>query len=220
MLLKPKFNYCVLLILLITLVVPLTGCNRSALRIPGASEPFPETKTAYIAKTNSSYAIVVNTPLDLREKHYDEKVAGTGWTGCSTDPFWATNAPTVIQRSLIKELQDSRIFSKVATKPISPNDIIMKTEIHAFCSSTYGFIIGRVAGITSLRIILEQNGKVLLDRKFEKVVTDADEEYTGSQAGFIEQAMSETMADSLREVEKNMLKQFDIKIGTLSGRIR
>jgi hypothetical protein len=70
-----------------------------------------------------------------------------------------------------------------------------------------GFLFIRVAGITSLRVPLEQNGKVLLDRKFEKVITDADKEYTGSQVGFIEQAMQVTMADSLRELLKDMLKQ-------------
>ena len=58
-------------------------------------------------------------------------------------------------------------------------------------------------------MILEQNGKILLDRKFEKVVTDADKEYTGSKAGFLEQAMKVTMADSLRELLKDMFKQFE-----------
>jgi len=220
MLLKLKFSIPVLMILFIVLVVFLSGCSRSAARIPGASLPFPETKTAYVAKTKSPYNIVVKTPVDLREKHYGEKVAGTDWTGCSTDPFWATDAPTIIQKRLMKELQDSLLFYKVAAEPSSPNDIIMKTEIHAFCSRSYGFIIIRVAGITSLRVVLEQNGKVLLDRKFEKVVTDADKEYTGSQATFIEQAMSVTMADSLRELQKDMLKQFDIEISALNARER
>ncbi len=91
------------------------------------------------------------------------------------------------------------------------SDVIMKTEIHAFCSQAVGFIYLRVAGISALRITLEQNGKVLLDRKFEKVVTDADKEYTGSQVTFIEQAMMVTMADSLRELLKNMLEQLEME---------
>ncbi len=45
--------------------------------------------------------------------------------------------------------------------------------------------------------------------KFDKVVTDADKEYTGSRAGFLEQAMKVTMADSLRELIKDMLKQVE-----------
>jgi hypothetical protein len=53
------------------------------------------------------------------------------------------------------------------------------------------------------------NGQILLDRKFEKVVTDADKEYTGSKADFLEQAMKVTMADSLRELLRVMLKQFE-----------
>jgi ABC-type uncharacterized transport system auxiliary subunit len=218
--LKPKFTFSVLMILLVAFVFFLNGCSRSAARIPGASLPFPETKTAYIAKTNYPYTIVVKTPVDLREKHYGENVAGTKWTGCSTDPFWGTDAPTVIHKRLTKEIQDSHLFSKVVTEPNGPNDIIMKTEIHAFCSQSYGFVVIRVAGITSLRIILEQNGKMLLDRKFEKVITDADKEYTGSQVSFIEQAMSVTMADSLRELQKDMLKQFEADIGTRRNRER
>jgi len=90
----------------------------------------------------------------------------------------------------------------------------MKTEIRAFCSQARGFFWVRVAGISSLRVILEQNGKVLLDRKFEKVVTDADKEYTGSQVSFIEQAMKVTMADSLRELLKDMFKQFEVEAKT------
>ena len=46
---------------------------------------------------------------------------------------------------------------------------------------------------------MERDGMVLMDKKFERVVTDADPEYSGSQVTFIEQAMRATMADSLRE---------------------
>lgn len=211
--LKQQFTFSVWMIFSITFVICLTGCSRSAARIPGASFPFPEKNTGYIAKTIHPYTIVVKTPVDLREQHYGEKVAGTDWTGCSTDPFWATDAPTVIQKRLVTELQNSRLFSKVTTEQPGPNDVVMKTEIHAFCSRSYGFVVVRIAGITSLRIVLERKGKVLLDRKFEKVVTDADKEYTGSQVAFLEQAMSVTMADSLRELQKDMLKQFEASTG-------
>jgi hypothetical protein len=127
-------------------------------------------------------------------------VAGTKWKGCPTDPFWDTSASGVIEQRLVTELQASGLFTKVSSVSANPKDVIMKTEIHAFCSRAVGFFFGRVAGISSLRVILEQNGKILLDRKFEKVVTDADKEYTGSRAGFLEQAMKVTMADSLREL--------------------
>jgi hypothetical protein len=206
---KPKFICSGSTVVIILSVLLISGCNRSALRVPGASLAFPQTPTGYTAKASYPYGVVVSTPLDLRPKHYGEPVAGTKWKGCSTDPFWSTDAPEIVQQRLVKELQTSSLFSKVSTAPTNPQDVMMKTEIHAFCSQTRGFFIARVAGISSLRVILEQNGKILLDRKFEKVVTDADKEYTGSQVGFIEQAMKVTMADSLRELLKDMFKQFE-----------
>ena len=194
-----------------------SGCNRSALRIPGASLDFPQTPTGYKAKESYPYALVVSIPIDQRPEHYGEKVAGTKWKGCSTDPFWDTSASWVIEQRLVRELQVSGLFSKVSTVSPSPQDVILKTEIHAFCSHAVGFFFARVAGISSLRVILEQNGKILLDRKFEKVVTDADKEYTGSKAGFLEQAMKVTMADSLRELLKDMFKQFETEAKTWGG---
>ncbi len=38
---------------------------------------------------------------------------------------------------------------------------------------------------------------------------NADEEYTGSQVAFLEQAMRVTMADSLRELMKDLLKELE-----------
>jgi hypothetical protein len=54
-----------------------------------------------------------------------------------------------------------------------------------------------------------------MDEKFEKVVTDADPEYTGSQLAFIQQAMRVTMADSLRVLMKNMLGKIEIETAVL-----
>lgn len=200
---------------LILFALLITGCNRSALRIYGASLAFPQTPTGYEAKESCPYAVVVSTPIDQRPQHYGEYVAGTKWKGCSTDtsPFW-NNGPEIIRQRMIKELETSNLFSNVSLVSTNPQDVIMKTEIHAFCSQVRGFFYGRVAGISSLQVILEQNGKVLLARKFEKVVTDADKEYTGSQVGFIEQAMKVTMADSLRELLKDMFKQFEAEAKT------
>ncbi len=192
----------------------MNGCNRSALRVPGASLAFPQTPTRYVAKAGYPYVIVISTPIDERAKHYGERVAGTKWKGCSTDPFWNTSAPQIIEERLITELQASNLFSKASRVSTNQQDVIMKTEIHAFCSQTRGFFWVRVVGISSLRVILEQNGKVLLDHKFEKVVTDADKEYTGSQVSFVEQAMKVSMADSLRELLKEMFKQIEANSST------
>jgi ABC-type uncharacterized transport system auxiliary subunit len=204
MTLKQRISGPVTLMVLVLLVC---GCNRSAFRVPGASLSFPDTPTGYKAKASCPYVLVVSSPVDQRAQHYEERVAGTKWTGCSTDPFWGSDASQIIQQRLVKEFQASGLFSGISTAPTGPDDIIMKTEIHAFCSQTVGFLIARVAGISSLRVTLEQNGGVLLDRTFDKVITDADKEYTGSQVTFIEQAMNVTMADSLRELLRDMLKQ-------------
>lgn len=218
MTLRPRFACRVPVVALMVLILLICGCNRSALRVPGASLSFPETPTGYTAKTSYPHVLVVSAPVDQRSQHYGERVAGTKWTGCSTDPLWGSDASQIIQQRLVKEFQASGLFSKVSTTPTGPDDIIMRTEIHAFCSQSVGFLIIRVAGISSLRVILEQNGKVLLDRKFEKVVTDADKEYSGSQVTFIEQAMKVTMADSLRELLKDMLKQTETESTTWKAR--
>jgi hypothetical protein len=207
---KPRFTGSVLTFVLIILVLSICGCNRSAIRVPGASLSFPETPTGYTSKISYPYVIVVSTPVDQRSQHYGERVAGTKWKACSTDPFLGSDVSQIIQQRLLKELQASNLFAKVSATPTGSEGVIMKTEIHAFCSQSVGFMIVRIAGISSLRATLEQNGKVLLDRKFEKVVTDADKEYTGSQVAFLEQAMKVTMADSLRELLKDMLKQIEV----------
>jgi hypothetical protein len=214
MTLKARFTCFGTTVILILLVLFIGGCNRSALRIHGASLAFPQTPSGYIAKASYPYVVVVSTPIDQRPQHYREQVAGTKWKGCSTDPFGSTSAAEIIEQRLVTELQASNLFSKVSTATTDPQDVIMKTEIHAFCSQARGFFWVRVAGISSLRAIMEQNGKVLLDRKFEKVVTDADKEYTGSQVAFIEQAMKVTMADSLRELLKDMFRQFEAEVKT------
>jgi len=84
---KARFAASVLTIVLLVLVLFVYGCNRSNLRIPGASLPFPETPTGYMAKTSYPQRLAVSTPVDQRPQHYGEGVAGTKWKACSTDPF-------------------------------------------------------------------------------------------------------------------------------------
>jgi len=193
-----------------------SGCNRAAVRVPGASLAFPEAATDYRAKTRYPYAIVVLAPVDRRSVHYGDRVAGTHWKGCSTDPLWGDDASALIQKRLVSELEASGLFSSVTTTSTRPDDVVMTTEIHAFCSQAVGVLFIRVAGIGALKVSLARNGKVLSDHKFERVVTDADKEYSGSQATFIEQAMKVTMADSLRELIKDMLNRFEIEAVTWS----
>lgn len=190
------------------------GCNRAAARIPGASLSFPATSTNYVATQTYPYTVVVAMPIDQRGDHYGERVAGTRWTGCRTDPFWATDAASVIRDRLTTELRTSHLFAQVSQEPPTPGDVVLRTEIDAFCSQAVGFIYGRIAGISALKITAERDGQPLFEHKFERVVTDADAEYTGLQIAFIEQAMEVTMADSLRELLRDFLTQLDHAAGS------
>lgn len=187
----------------------LAGCNRAALRIPGASLSFPETRTGYVASKTHPFYLAVEMPRDRRPEHYEERVAGTSWTGCRTDPFWASDAPTVVRARMVEELAGAKLFTSVSEGPPSAGDLVLHTDIDAFCSQAVGFLFLRVAGISALKITIDRNGQPIFEHKFERVVTDADPEYTGSQAGFIEEAMKVTMADSLRELMRDVLKTLD-----------
>lgn len=187
----------------------LAGCNRAAVRIPGASLAFPPTATHYAAQRIHPFSIAVTMPVDRRPEHYGEPVAGTRWAGCRTDPFWASDAPSVIRHRLVTELAQSKLFAHVSDGPPAAGEVVLRTEIDAFCSQAVGFLILRVAGISALKITLERDGQRLFEHKFERVVTDADPQYTGSQATFIERAMQVTMADSLRELLRDVFTQLE-----------
>ncbi len=189
--------------------LPLAACNRAALRIPGASFSFPATATGYAAPKTYPYEVAVAIPVDLRPDHYGERVAGTRWTGCETDSFAGNEAMAVIHDRLSTELAASKLFATVRRGEPAARDLVVRPEVHVFCSQVVGFIYGRVAGITALNIIIERDGRALFKQKFERVVTDADPQYTGSQVSFIEQAMRVTMADSLRELLRDLLLRLE-----------
>jgi ABC-type uncharacterized transport system auxiliary subunit len=193
------------------------ACNRAALRIPGASLSFPETPTRYAVQKTYPYNVAVAPPTDLRADHYGERVAGTRWTGCQTDALWGDQAPSIIQSRLATELSASKLFADARPGEPSAGDLVIRSEIHAFCSQVVGFIYNRVAGITALNIVLERDGKVLFKQKFERVVTDADPQYTGSQVTFLEQAMRVTMADSLRELIRDLLGRLERDAASWAG---
>jgi ABC-type uncharacterized transport system auxiliary subunit len=208
---KPKCMVNVSLIGLVCVLISGSGCNRATMRIPGASGDFPETATHYTTATKLPYTLVVATPSDHRKEHERERVACTKWKSASTDAMWSTDTAKMFQERLVKELKSSGMFLQVTNRPPKPEDLVLKTEIDVFSSQARGFLFVRVVGMSALRVSLERKGKTLLEQKFERVVTDADKEYTGSQVSFIEQAMRVTMADSLRELMKDMLKEIDAK---------
>ncbi|WP_394781396.1 hypothetical protein [Undibacterium sp.] len=65
----------------------------------------------------------------------------------------------------------------------------------------------RAAGVVSINFTLEREGKTIWQGKIEKVVTDEDAEYSGSQISSHDSAMMHVMADSLRMVLKELLPQ-------------
>lgn len=191
----------------------LLGCNRAAVRIPGASTPFPQTPATYHAKASLPVGLTVARPVDARDSHYGERVAGTRWRGCRTDPFWTSESVDVIQARVAADLAASGLFPRVTTDEAAPERLVLRTEVDAFCSEAVGFIYLRVAGISAMRFKVRQGDGVLFDRKIERVVTDADPEYTGLQVATIEQAMQRTMADSLRVVIGDLLARLDAELG-------
>ena len=216
---RAKFNQCLARIDNCFTLVPaavaiiccvwLSACNRAGMRIPSASSDFPETPTRYSARNSYPYKLIVLQPIDLRPEHYGERVAGTRWTGCTTDASLGRDVVPLIRDRVAKEVAGSKLFAGVGQEGPSDADLMLRTEIHAFCSQAVGFIYLRVAGIVALNVTIEQRGRVLFKEKLERVVTDADPQYTGSQVSFIEQAMRVTMTDSLRELLSELLQRLD-----------
>jgi hypothetical protein len=155
--------------------------------------------------------------LDSRRDHVGESIAGTRWKGCETDPFWGESAPGTVAGEIERELRSSGVFREV--NPLgSDESLVLETDIRALCSEAIGLFFVRVAGITSLHFRLRQGDAVLFERTIERVVTDADPEYTGSQATFLEQAMKVLISDSLREVLRELLVALDRIAGKQGNR--
>ncbi|WP_152555830.1 hypothetical protein [Ferriphaselus sp. R-1] len=195
----------------IAICVFVAGCsaNRAAVRIHGASLSFPQTTTGFVAKRPLALTIDVQSPIDSRSKHYGEQVAGSRWEGCKTDALWRDTASTILRERISQELSSASLLDQSLSTSPPPGQLTLKSEIYAFCSQAHGFLIVRVAGIAAVKFSLEQNGKTVWERKIEHVVTDADPEYSGSQVTFLEQAMRVTMADSLRLVLRDLLRELE-----------
>jgi hypothetical protein len=188
----------------------LLGCfNRAAARIPGAAGAFHAASTGYVSTSPLPRAVRVALPGDARQAHLGENVAGTRWKGCDTDPFWGESAPGTLRADLARELHDSRVFERVVESGDDPSALVLETEIRALCAQAIGFLWLRVAGIVSLHFTLRDGDQLLYQRTIEKVVTDADDEYTGSQVAFIEQAMKVLISDSVREVFEVLVRDLD-----------
>jgi hypothetical protein len=200
-------------ILLVTAAIATVGCgsNRASARIYGASSDFVPTETGFIAQTHTNLAIRVANPTDARLEHIGEPIAGTIWQGCDTDASFGNRSIKLVQENIEKELYASGLFSETQDDSNLPV-YALHTEVLAFCSEVKGFMWLDVAGIFSANFTLLMNGEELDKFKIESVVTDEDPEYTGAQAGFIEQAMKWTMSDALREATSDLLMQIDLSL--------
>jgi len=174
----------------------------------GAAGSFHAAQTGYLATDTTARSLRVSLPVDMRSAHFGERIAGTRWKACRTDPFWEDSAPRTLAAELERELRESRIFETV-NSPEDLTPLVLETEIRAWCSEAVGFLFIRAAGITSLRFTLKDGDATLFERTIESVVTDADPQYTGSQVSFIEQAMKILISDSLREVLRELLPALD-----------
>jgi hypothetical protein len=193
----------------VAVLVAAVSCNRAGLRIPGAAGAFHPAVTHYTATREKWSSVHVAAPLDERAEHYDERVAGTRWKACRTDPFWNDAMPVVLGRELEREIRASGLFHHVTTSESQERAFVLETRVHALCAQAIGFLFLRVAGISSLHFTLRDGDSIVFDRTIEHVVTDADDEYTGPQATTIEQAMKILLSDSLRENLRELLAELE-----------
>jgi len=125
-------------------------------------------------------------PIDLRHEHYENTLPDS-LDRLPYGSFVATEAPVII-RERIGTTNGSKLFTRVSRVPSEPSDIVIRSEIHAFCSQAVGLFVRlldqRIEGYCGAQ------WAALFQHKFERVVTDGDPQYSGSQVGFIEQAMT------------------------------
>ena len=185
-----------------------SGCNRGALRLYGVGSSFPRAVTNFSSPRQHPYTVFVNQPEDKTSEYYGRSIAGTSWQGTRTDTFGPNAMQELVRRELQRELQAATIFSGVSSVE-TKDALVLDTVIRAFGAQVRGFIWGRVGGVSSFEFTLRRDGKILFQKVYEKVVKDGDPEYTGSSAGFIEDAMRATMSDSFREVLKALFADLD-----------
>ncbi len=197
------------LFVLVAVLIAAVSCNRAALRIPAAAGSFHPAVTKYHAVSTKWGSLQIAVPIDERAQHYGERVAGTRWEACSTDPFWNDSMPVVLGRELERETRASGLFAHVATAENQRLELVLETRVHALCAQAIGFLFVRVAGISSLHFTLRNGDEVLFDDTIERVVTDADPAYTGSQVSTIEQAMMILLSDNLRNTLLDLFYRLD-----------
>ena len=115
------------------------SCNRAAVRMPGAAGTFHPANTGFRSVHRDQRVLYIQTPVDSREDHHGEPVAATRWKGCRTDAFWGDSASLIIRDELVREIENSGLFSRVVTSPPESGHLTLRTNIRSFCSQAVGF---------------------------------------------------------------------------------
>jgi hypothetical protein len=156
------------------------------LRLLGVHYPFNE-------------ALFVSPPADFRATAEQPTAKEVEWTCDQPSPFGSRTSELVHQK-LRADLRNSGLFRHVDAALGSSSPLAVQAEIRALCSEIRGFLWLRVLGTTSLRLALLREGVPIVEKSYTAIVTDADDEYTGSQFTTREQARLRTLMDSLHVV--------------------
>lgn len=176
--------------------------------VPGLSLSFPETAPGVVGTKRLDEAVSIAPSVDRRSDYIGRPVANTGWLACKADTLAEGALPKLVDERITEAVVKAQMFTMVtpfgsqATWNLAP-------EIRVFCSQTRGFIGRRVAGLVAIKFTLRKGGAVVWEQTVERVVTDADSDYTGSFVTTVEQAMRRSMADSLRLVLRDALREVD-----------
>jgi hypothetical protein len=180
------------------LVLSLLGCAS-----------FPPTAPNVKGKARVTEGLLVEAPREVRKDHLGKDVAQSGWKACTQDTLEPGQASSLVQERLVEALAQSAIFNSVSSQGAN-SKWTLSSDIRAFCSQTPGFVVRRIAGIVAIDFSLKRDGVVVWTQSFERVVTDADPDYTGSSfAWSVSDAMRQAMSDSLRLVLRDAVGAID-----------
>jgi hypothetical protein len=118
-----------------------------------------------------------------------------------------------MQERVAGAMTQAGIFESVTTSNAKEH-WALRSEVRSFCAQTRGFVVRRVAGIVAIDFTLLRDGVVTWKGTVEHVVTDADAEYSGNVVTTVEQAMRRTMADALRWVLRDAIREIERAVAT------
>ncbi len=191
---------------MVALVVLVSACETP--RVPGLSLSFPNTKPDFVSAKRSAESLSIVPSIDRRRGFIGRDVAKTGWLACKVDTLGEGALPQLVDERIAEAVNSAQISTKV--QPADAQAAWSLTpEIQVFCTQSRGFIARRVAGLVAIKFTLKKGSTVAWEQTIERVVTDADPDFTGSFITTVEQAMRRAMADSLRLVLRDALREMD-----------